>query len=80
MQGENPLECAKRELREETGILIDDFIEVGRVLHQKHKTYYVNYLCHTDVDKDSIVWYYFDESGRVVTGDLEDEDGAPVEA
>ena len=118
MQGENPLECAKRELREETGILIDDFIEVGRVLHQKHQTYYVNYLCHTDVDKDSIVWYYFDENGRVVTGDqeinvqelhfdengvqtkggfatdaeghkhsydaktgeLEDEDGAPVEA
>lgn len=38
MQGENPLECAKRELREETGILIDDFIEVGRVLHQKHQT------------------------------------------
>ena len=118
LQGENPLECAKRELREETGILIDDFIEVGRVLHQKHQTYYVNYLCHTDVDKDSIVWYYFDENGRVVTGDqeinvqelhfdengvqtkggfatdaeghkhsydaktgdLEDEDGAPVEA
>lgn len=71
MQGENPLECAKRELREETGILIDDFIEVGRVLHQKHQTYYVNYLCHTDVDKDSIVWYYFDENGRVVTGDQE---------
>lgn len=71
LQGENPLECAKRELREETGILIDDFIEVGRVLHQKHQTYYVNYLCHTDVDKDSIVWYYFDENGRVVTGDQE---------
>ena len=118
LQGENPLECVKRELREETGILIDDFIEVGRVLHQKHQTYYVNYLRHTDVDKDSIVWYYFDENGRVVTGDqeinvqelhfdengvqtkggfatdaeghkhsydaktgdLEDEDGAPVEA
>lgn len=55
LQGENPLECVKRELREEIGILTDDFIEVGRVLHQKHQTYYVNYLCHTDVDKDSIV-------------------------
>ncbi|WP_204983717.1 NUDIX hydrolase [Streptococcus equinus] len=55
LQGESPLECAKRELREETGILTDDFIEVGRVLHQRHQTYYVNYLCHTDVDKDSIV-------------------------
>ncbi|SDQ11297.1 ADP-ribose pyrophosphatase YjhB, NUDIX family [Streptococcus equinus] len=55
LQGESPLECAKRELREETGILTDDFIEVGRVLHQRHQTYYVNYLCHTDVDKESIV-------------------------
>ncbi|SNU07498.1 NUDIX domain-containing protein [Streptococcus equinus] len=55
LQGESPLECVKRELREETGILTDDFIEVGRVLHQRHQTYYVNYLCHTDVDKTSIV-------------------------
>ncbi|KEY48177.1 NUDIX hydrolase [Streptococcus equinus] len=55
LQGESPLECVKRELREETGILTGDFIEVGRVLHQRHQTYYVNYLCHTDVDKDSIV-------------------------
>ncbi len=55
LKGESPLDCAKRELYEETGILTDDFIEVGRVLHQRHQTYYVNYLCHTDVDKDSIV-------------------------
>lgn len=55
LQGESPLECAKRELREETGIVTGDFVEVGRVLHQRHQTYYVNYLCHTDVDKDSIV-------------------------
>lgn len=55
LQGESPLDCAKRELREETGIVTDDFVEVGRVLHQRHQTYYVNYLCYTDVDKDSIV-------------------------
>lgn len=71
MQGKNPLECAKRELREVTGILIDDFIEVGRVLHQRRQTYYVNYLYHTDVDKECIVWYYFDENDQVVTGDQE---------
>ncbi|WP_293889183.1 NUDIX domain-containing protein [Streptococcus sp.] len=71
MQGKNPLECAKRELREVTGILIDDFIEVGRVLHQRRQSYYVNYLYHTDVDKECIVWYYFDENGQVVTGDQE---------
>lgn len=55
LQGESPLECVKRELREETGIVTGDFVEVGRVLHQRHQTYYVNYLCHTDVDKESIV-------------------------
>ena len=71
LQGKNSLECAKRELREVTGILIDDFIEVGRVLHQRRQTYYVNYLYHTDVDKECIVWYYFDENGQVVTGDQE---------
>ena len=29
--------------------------EIGRVLHYGHKTYYVDYLCNTDVDKDSII-------------------------
>ena len=55
LQGENPLTCAMRELQEETGIVSDELIEIGRVLHHGHKTYYVDYLCVTDVDKYSIV-------------------------
>ena len=55
LQGEDPLTCAMRELQEETGIVSDELIEIGRVLHHGHKTYYVDYLCVTDVDKDSIV-------------------------
>lgn len=55
LQGEDPLTCAMRELQEETGIVSDELIEIGRVLHHGHKTYYVDYLCITDVDKDSIV-------------------------
>ena len=55
LQGEDPLTCAMRELQEETGIVSDELIEIGRVLHHGHKTYYVDYLCTTDVDKDSIV-------------------------
>ena len=55
LQGENPLTCAQRELREETGIEASELIEIGRVLHHSHKTYYVDYLCVTDVDKNSIV-------------------------
>ncbi len=55
LQGEDPLTCAIRELKEETGISADDLIEVGRVLHYGHQTYYVEYLCNTDVDKNSII-------------------------
>ena len=55
LQGEDPLSCACRELFEETGIESDELIEIGRVLHYSHKTYYVDYLCITDADKNSIV-------------------------
>ena len=55
LQGEDPLTCAIRELLEETGIATNELKEIGRVLHYGHKTYYVEYLCNTDVDKDSII-------------------------
>jgi ADP-ribose pyrophosphatase len=55
LQGEDPLACAIRELHEETGIVSDELIEIGQVLHYGHKAIYVEYLCNTDVDKDSIV-------------------------
>ena len=55
LQGEDPLACAVRELHEETGIVSDELTEIGQVLHYGHKTIYVEYLCNTDVDKDSIV-------------------------
>ena len=55
LQGEDPLTCARRELQEETGIVSDELIEIGRVLHHGNKTYYVDYLCVTKVNKDSIV-------------------------
>lgn len=55
LQGETPLDCAVRELREETGISSDRLTEIGRVLHYGHKTIYVEYLCNTAIDKSSIV-------------------------
>ena len=55
LQGEDPLTCAIRELREETGIATNELTEIGRVLHYEHQTHYVEYLCNTDVDKESIV-------------------------
>lgn len=39
LQGEDPLTCAIRELREETGIADDKLMEIGRVLHYGHQTY-----------------------------------------
>lgn len=55
LQGEDPLDCAVRELHEETGIAAEKITEIGRVLHHGHKTIYVEYLCHTDAPKNSIV-------------------------
>ncbi len=55
LQGESPLECAIRELKEETGIFSDDLHEVGRVIHHSHHTIYVEYLCVTSQDKNTVV-------------------------
>lgn len=55
LQGEDPFACAIRELQEETGIVSNELTEIGRVLHHGYKSIYVEYLCNTDVAKDSIV-------------------------
>ena len=52
IQNETPLECAVRELREETGIASRELTEVGRV--QSGNTIYVEFLCVTDCRKDSV--------------------------
>ena len=50
--GESPLDCARRELREETGIEAGELTEVGRVLD--NSTIYVEFLCRTDCAKDCV--------------------------
>ena len=55
LHGETPLECAARELREETGIVPDSFTELGRDRDDAHHALFVEYLCLTDQDKDSVV-------------------------
>ena len=52
LQNETSLECAIRELNEETGIQENDLVKVGQVM--SHDTIYVEYLCVTSCDKDSI--------------------------
>lgn len=53
--GEKPIDCAKRELNEETGIESDDLIEIGRIVNDERHVFYVVFLCTTDCEKDSIV-------------------------
>ncbi len=55
LQGEGPLECAKRELREETGIVPETLTEIGRVVSVSNHSLYVDFLCLTAGDKDGII-------------------------
>lgn len=52
--GETPLECAVRELREETGIETTKIMEIGRVVNDVHNSLYVEYLCVTDWEKNAV--------------------------
>ena len=52
LKGEDALTCAKRELREETGIATGTLSKIGRFV--SHNTIYETFLCVTDCDKDSI--------------------------
>lgn len=54
LQGETALDCAIRELCEETGIRAKEMKEIGRIVHNTHHSLYVEYLCVTDCKKNSI--------------------------
>ena len=52
LAGEAPLEAAKRELFEETGVRASSLTEIGTVISDD--TIYVEYLCVTDCDKSGV--------------------------
>lgn len=54
IQGESPLECAIRELKEETGIIARELKEIGRVVSNEEHSIYVEFLCITNIDKNNI--------------------------
>ena len=54
LAGEIPMECALRELKEETGIVSLELQEIGRIVHDGHHSLYVEYLCTTNWDKNAV--------------------------
>ncbi len=55
LKGESPLECAKRELLEETGLVADSIHEVGKITVAKNHSHYVVYMATISCAKDSVV-------------------------
>lgn len=54
LQGESALDCATRELGEKTGISAIKMKEIGRLIHDTHHSLYVEYLCVTNCEKNSV--------------------------
>lgn len=54
LKGENKLDCIKRELFEETGIVCDDFKEFAYYTFDDDKCLFYCFLCTTDCDKNNV--------------------------
>ena len=54
LMGDSPLDCIRRELREETGIEWDEFEEVNRTVRDCYATIFHSYVCTVDWPKDKI--------------------------
>lgn len=52
--GEQPIDCAKRELFEETGIVSSVIEQVGTVIHKPHHSIYCEFICITETNKNAI--------------------------
>lgn len=54
LKGEDKIACIKRELFEETGIISENFKEIGSFVYDDDKCIFYTFLCITDCDKTSI--------------------------
>lgn len=55
LANETPLDCVKRELKEETGIACDNFIQVNYSISKERHAIYYSYVCEVDCLKDSVI-------------------------
>ena len=53
--GEDPLDCIRRELREETGIEWNDFQLVARTVREPDSSLFCSFICIVDWPKDRII-------------------------
>lgn len=54
LKGENKLECAKRELYEETGLSVGKFEQLSRIVDKIKRAIYFVFFCETGCDKSSV--------------------------
>ena len=52
--GENKMQCIQRELEEETGILCDEFVEIGHKICDEEHCIFYSFICMVDCDKNSV--------------------------
>lgn len=54
LKGEDKISCAKRELKEETGLTAGKLEQITRVADDETRTIYFEFVCETDCDKSSV--------------------------
>lgn len=54
LKGEDRISCAKRELKEETGLTAGKLEQITRVVDDETHTIYFEFICETDCDKSSV--------------------------
>lgn len=54
LKGEDGISCAKRELKEETGLTAGKPEQITRVVDDETRTIYFEFICETDCDKSSV--------------------------
>lgn len=52
--GEDKYQCAKRELKEETGLDCDEFREIGCFVSDEYRSIFYSFDCVVDCDKDAV--------------------------